>query len=36
VNIYEANEEDFIKATHRIYHDRKRPSHVKVKVLVEQ
>lgn len=35
VNIYEADEEDFIKATHRIYHDAKRPSHIKVKILDE-
>ena len=36
VNIYEANEEDFIKATHRIYHDARRPSHIRVKVLDEK
>jgi len=33
VNIYEAGEEDFIKATHRIYHDSKRPSGITLKVL---
>ena len=33
VNIYEADEDDFQKATHRIYHDSKRPSRVKVRVL---
>ena len=33
VNIYECDEDDFIKATHRIYHDATRPSHIKVKVL---
>jgi putative CocE/NonD family hydrolase len=33
VNIYEAGEEDFIKAVHRIYHDAKRPSGITVKVL---
>jgi putative CocE/NonD family hydrolase len=33
VNIYEADEEDFQKATHRIYHDRERPSRVRVRVL---
>ncbi len=33
VNIYEADEEDFQKATHRIYHDARRPSGVKVLVL---
>ncbi len=33
VNIYEADEEDFQKATHRIYHDAERPSSVKVSVL---
>jgi len=36
VNIYEAGEADFIKATHRIYHDAERPSHVTVKVLDEK
>jgi len=33
VNIYEADEEDFQKATHRVYHDTERPSGVKVLVL---
>ena len=33
VNIYEAGEEDFQKATHRVYHDGARPSGVKVLVL---
>ena len=33
VNIYEAGEEDFQKATHRIYHDADRPSAVRVGVL---
>jgi putative CocE/NonD family hydrolase len=33
VNIYEADEEDFRKATHRIYHDAQRPSSVRVWVL---
>ena len=33
VNIYEADQDDFIKATHRIYHDAERPSNVKVHVL---
>lgn len=33
VNIYEADEEDFLKATHRIYHDAGRPSGVRVLVL---
>ncbi len=33
VNIYEANEDDFIKATHRIYHDDQRPSKVSFRVL---
>ncbi|MDT8436252.1 MAG: CocE/NonD family hydrolase [Gemmatimonadota bacterium] len=33
VNIYEAGEEDFRKATHRVFHDRSRPSAVRVKVL---
>lgn len=36
INIYECEEEDFIKATHRIYHDAKRPSHVSVMVLEEE
>lgn len=35
VNIYQADEKDFIKATHRIYHDSKRPSKVSVLVLKE-
>ncbi len=33
VNIYEAEEKDFIKATHRIYHDAKRPSNIAVSIL---
>ena len=33
VNIYECEEEDFQKATHRIYHDANRPSQLKVTVL---
>lgn len=33
VNIYECDESDFQKATHRIYHDIRRPSHLKVTVL---
>jgi putative CocE/NonD family hydrolase len=33
VNIYEADEADFRKATHRIYHDADRPSGVRVLVL---
>jgi putative CocE/NonD family hydrolase len=33
VNIYECDEDDFQKATHRIYHDADRPSQVKVTVL---
>lgn len=33
VNIYEADEEDFIEATHRIYHDSKRPSKISISVL---
>jgi putative CocE/NonD family hydrolase len=35
VNIYEADEEDFQKATHRIYHDAMRPSGIRVKLLRE-
>jgi putative CocE/NonD family hydrolase len=33
VNIYQADEQDFQKATHRIYHDARRPSSVRVSVL---
>ncbi|MDH3650344.1 MAG: CocE/NonD family hydrolase [Saprospiraceae bacterium] len=33
VNIYECDEEDFIKATHRVYHDATRPSHISVRAL---
>jgi putative CocE/NonD family hydrolase len=33
VNIYEADEEDFQKATHRIYHDATRPSGIRVQVF---
>ncbi len=33
VNIYDADEEDFQKATHRVYHDAQRPSSVRVLVL---
>mgnify|MGYP000538029399 FL=1 len=33
VNIYEAEEEDFIKATHRIYHDAQRPSKIAIGIL---
>ncbi len=33
VNIYEADEEDFQRATHRIYHDARRPSAVRVMVF---
>ena len=33
VNIYEADEKDFIKATHRIYHDAKRPSKISIHIL---
>jgi len=36
LNIYQCNEEDFIKATHRIYHDAQRPSHISVKILKDQ
>jgi len=35
VNIYTCNEEDFIKATHRIYHDSNRPSHITIPVLLK-
>ncbi len=33
VNIYKAEEKDFIKATHRIYHDTERPSKISFGVL---
>jgi hypothetical protein len=33
VNIYEADEEDFIVATHRIYHDARRPSKIAIGIL---
>jgi putative CocE/NonD family hydrolase len=33
VNIYKCSDSDFQKATHRIYHDAKYPSHIKVSVL---
>jgi putative CocE/NonD family hydrolase len=33
LNIYEAEKKDFIKATHRIYHDAKHPSSVSISVL---
>jgi uncharacterized protein len=33
VNIYKCSDSDFQKATHRIYHDVKYPSHIKVSVL---
>jgi putative CocE/NonD family hydrolase len=32
-NIYKAKPEDFIKATHRVYHDKTNPSHLQVEVL---
>jgi predicted acyl esterase len=33
VNIYKSSDSDFQKATHRIYHDAKYPSKIKVTVL---
>jgi putative CocE/NonD family hydrolase len=33
VDIYRCSEADFQKATHRIYHDKENPSHIKVSVL---
>ncbi len=33
VDIYQCDEKDFIKATHRIYHDRKRPSGITFSIL---
>jgi putative CocE/NonD family hydrolase len=35
LNIYECEAEDFIKATHRIYHDAQHPSSVTVNILEE-
>jgi putative CocE/NonD family hydrolase len=35
VNIYEADEKDFIKATHRIYHDAEHASKISIRVLKE-
>nr|WP_250428753.1 CocE/NonD family hydrolase [Pontibacter ruber] len=32
-NIFKANEEDFIKATHKVYHSPQQPTSIKVKVL---
>ncbi|MBN2315590.1 MAG: CocE/NonD family hydrolase [Sedimentisphaerales bacterium] len=32
-NIFEANEDDFIKATHRVYRSKEHPSHIEVGVL---
>ena len=32
-NIFEAEEADFIKATHRVYFDEQHPSHLKVGIL---
>ncbi len=36
LNINEASEEDFIKATHRIYHDAQHPSSIEVAVLKKE
>ncbi len=33
IDIYSAEQKDFIKATHRIYHDTKRPSSISVSIL---
>lgn len=33
INIYQANESDFQKATQRLFHQRKNPSHLKLRVL---
>jgi predicted acyl esterase len=35
VNIYEADEKDFIKATHRIYHDAEHASKISINILKE-
>jgi len=36
VNIYEAEQKDFIMATHRIYHDAQRPSKISFSILKNQ
>jgi putative CocE/NonD family hydrolase len=36
VDIYHCSQADFQKATHRIYHDKKRPSYLQVKVLNQE
>ncbi|NLJ42276.1 MAG: X-Pro dipeptidyl-peptidase, partial [Bacteroidales bacterium] len=33
MNIYKCSEDDFQKATHRIYHDAMNPSHVTLSIL---
>ena len=33
VNIYHAQEDDFMKATHTVYHSKKYPSHIKINLL---
>lgn len=35
-NIFEANEEDFVKATHRVYFSKENPSYLQVQVLPTQ
>jgi predicted acyl esterase len=35
VNIYEADKKDFIKATHRIYHDAEHASKISISILRE-
>jgi predicted acyl esterase len=35
VNIYEADENDFVKATHRIYHDAEHASKISIHILKE-
>ncbi|EMR02206.1 CocE/NonD family hydrolase [Cesiribacter andamanensis] len=32
-NIFEANEEDFVKATHRLYHSQEHPSYLEAQIL---
>ncbi len=36
VNIYDCDEEDFIKATYRVYYDVQKPSHVNVRIMLEK
>jgi uncharacterized protein len=35
-NIFEATEEDFVKATHRLYHSQEHPSYLQVQILPKE